>query len=175
MHLFWLPLLLLAASGLAEQVGYWTLHNFMVYCESDGFVCLYKFSITEDPSSDSAAETAGSDGSTRCVFTVEDPGQQANRTDWQNADCTGNIDNYQINGGWSPDGFLTVVVTNHQERSYAFFAFDQHALENEQVVNEQTRMAYKVGTFEAVAARQDRADVVGDEAQGLTRRSRIQG
>jgi hypothetical protein len=163
MHLFWLPLLLLAATGLAETVGYWTLHNFELICEPDGYVCVYKFSITEDPSTDPGDQTTQSGDSTQCVFTVQDPGQNANRTDWQNADCTPDNQNYQSNGGWSDQGFLTVVVTNHQENSFAFFAFDQHALEGEQTVDEQTRMAYRIGTFEAVAARQDRADVVGDE------------
>jgi len=139
MRCHWLPVLLFAASGLADTVGYWTLHNFQIFCDSEGVTCAYHFSISQDE---------GSTPGNQCLFTVDGKdGKPANQTDFQALDCLGN-QQYRVNGGWSQEGFVTIVVTNVNEDLYAFFAYSADKLGEGKTVEEQTRLAYKLGTFD---------------------------
>lgn len=139
MRCCWLPLLLFAAVGLAEQVGEWTLHNFQLFCDPEGATCVYTFAISQDTGS-----TAGD----QCLFTVDGKdGKLANQTDFQALNCLGN-GQYKINGGWSQEGFVTIVVTDTDEDLYAFFAYSSDTIKEGMTVNEQTRPAYRVGTFD---------------------------
>lgn len=139
MHCCWIPPLLFAALGLADTVGYWTLHNFQLFCDPEGATCAYSFAISQD---------TGSSTSDQCLFTVDgEGGKPANQTDFQALNCLGN-GQYKVNGGWSQEGFVTVVVTDVNENLYAFFAYSSGSIEQGQTVDEQTRPAYKVGTFD---------------------------
>lgn len=138
MRFLWLPALLFAAVGLADTVGYWTLHNFQLFCDYQGTTCAYHFTISQDK---------GATPGNLCLFTVDgQDGKPANQTDFKEVTCLGN-GNYTINGGWSQEGFVTIVVTNVHEKVYAFFAYSSEKLEDGKTVDEQTRLAYKVGTF----------------------------
>jgi hypothetical protein len=139
MRCYWLSVLLFAAIGLAETVGYWTLHNFQLFCDSEGITCAYHFSISQDK---------GATPGNQCLFTVDGKdGKPANQTDFQALNCLGN-DQYKVNGGWSQEGFVTIVVTNINEGLYAFFAYSSATIAQGKTVDEQTRLAYKLGTFD---------------------------
>ncbi|KAB5563165.1 hypothetical protein GE09DRAFT_772748 [Coniochaeta sp. 2T2.1] len=139
MRTCWLPLLLFAALGLSESVGYWTLHDFSIQCDDAGVSCVCHFSVSKDE-----GETRRDD----CLFKVDgEAGQRANETDFGNVSCLG-TDQWRTNGGWSAQGFLTVVVTDTYAGEYAFFAYSDDKMSGGQVVDEQTRLAYKSGTFD---------------------------
>jgi hypothetical protein len=138
----WFPALLFASAALAERVGYWTLYNFTLSCDDEGSRCAYHFSVSEE-----TPTAVNSPNVSPCLFTVDGKdGKPANQTDFQGIQCMGN-DQYMVNGGWSPDGFVTIVVTNIYENNYAFFAYQTAMLEAGKMVDSQTRPAYKVGTF----------------------------
>ncbi|OIW29765.1 hypothetical protein CONLIGDRAFT_680579 [Coniochaeta ligniaria NRRL 30616] len=142
MRCYWISVLLFAAVGLAHTVGYWTLHNFQLFCDDEGATCAYHFSISQDE---------GATSGNQCLFTVDSQdGKPANQTDFQALTCLGN-DRYKINGGWSQEGFVTIVVTDVLEALYAFFAYSSDHLEEGKTVAEQTRLAYKVGTFDVTS------------------------
>lgn len=139
MRCHWLPVLLFAAASLAESVGYWTLHNFQLFCDAAGITCVYNFSISEDE---------GATQGNQCMFTVDgQDGKPANQTDFKGYNCLVNPA-YKINGGWSDQDFVTIVVTNVYQDTYAFFAYPADKIVEGESVEEQTRLAYKVGTFD---------------------------
>jgi hypothetical protein len=136
---YWLPVLLSTTAALAETVGYWTLHNFQLICDPEGITCAYRFAISQDE---------GTTPGNPCLFTVDGKdGKPANQTNFAALDCLG-AEQYTVNGGWSDQGFVTIVVTDVQENVNAFFAYASANLTEGNMVEEQTRLAYKVGTFD---------------------------
>lgn len=134
--------LVLFSVGLAAKVGDWTLSDFSRYCYSDTS-CAYHFLLGED-------NLNGVNPNARfpCDFTVpSEDGKPANETDFENVPCQQGPPWYRVNGGWNPDGYVVIVVTNTVENAYAFFGYNDVDLEGGTPVGWQTQPAFEVGTF----------------------------
>jgi hypothetical protein len=199
MHLIFLPILLLGALTVtAKELGYWTLRGFEEICTADSSACVVRLVVLENPNG--SMDPDPNDPGTTCLFVIyPEAGKSAADSGWNNSKCSDESPQYRINGGWSDMGFITVVVTNKAEGANAFFSYDKAAIADGAYQPDQSRLAYKIGTFgendvvvegrqdtgwiaesgdvqPEVEARQDRGYYAVDdkgEPDGASRRSRI--
>jgi hypothetical protein len=199
MHLIFLPILLVGALTVtAKELGYWTLRGFEHICTSDSSACLVRLVVLENPNGNMDPDP--NDPGTTCMFVIyPEAGKPAADSGWNDSRCSDESPQYRINGGWSDMGFITVVVTNKVEDANAFFSYGKDAIAAGAYQPDQSRLAYKIGTFgendmvvegiqtteriaeggyvnSEVEARQDRGYLVVDdkgEPDGASRRSRI--
>ncbi|RKU42437.1 hypothetical protein DL546_001586 [Coniochaeta pulveracea] len=147
MHLSFLPILLLGALTItAKELGYWTLRGFTHICTSDNSACVVRLVVLENPNGNMDPDP--NDPGTTCLFAVyPEAGKSAADSGWNDSRCSNESPQYRINGGWSDMGFITVVVTNKFEDANAFFSYGKDAIADGAYQPDQSRLAYKVGTF----------------------------
>ncbi|KAK4190679.1 hypothetical protein QBC35DRAFT_63066 [Podospora australis] len=133
----------------AELLGQWEVYNVFRDCSHNGFSCRYWFSLTEKMNNlDGTQYFRYAD----CWWDVISPNPAvtpANQTNFDSKDCNGvHNEKFSINGGWSNDGFFTIVPTDLNLGAYAFFSFTDQGLANGKVVDDIiVEPAFRVGTF----------------------------
>ncbi|KAK4172998.1 hypothetical protein QBC36DRAFT_304015 [Triangularia setosa] len=128
----------LASLGAAEIIGQWTAWTLTRTCFSDSSSCTYHLALDQNPQAKTDLSS--------CVWTVVsiNPFKPANQTDFANVQCGEKL---SLNGGWSNEGFYTIVPTDTVANAYAFFGFTDEEIQNGKVAKPRQRPAYRVGSF----------------------------
>ncbi|KAK0735575.1 hypothetical protein B0T21DRAFT_349052 [Apiosordaria backusii] len=129
----------LASLGAAEIVGQWTAWTLSRTCSNDGGSCTYHLALDQNPNAKTDLSS--------CIWTVVSANpaiKPANQSDFANVQCGAKL---SLNGGWSAEGFYTIVPTDTMAKAYAFFGFTDEEIQNGKAATPRQRPAYRVGSF----------------------------
>ncbi|TDZ13132.1 hypothetical protein C8035_v000026 [Colletotrichum spinosum] len=113
----------------------WRLLDLSRACSGDGGACDYRFQIAEHANNTEKPPR-------HCEFTVySTQGLPATEVFWSLAKCP-DAPAYSVNGGWSPQGFVTLTVLNDETDRMGFFGYEDKELAGAAVVPARQSFVY---------------------------------